>query len=671
MDRCEEAPLIHLHWALILSLAFMVLLGGPDRVPPLSHLLYVGVLLASGLVLPRLSVQNPRTLCVMLIGFDTGAALIGLAIGNSTSQDLMIAYFLCIVMASFGDSHERLAGVAMMLTGIYAFSRFQGLDVLHSSALLLHLPFLFAVTVFYGYVMQRFRGEVQYRRLFDTNPRPMWVYDARSLAFLEVNDAAVRQYGYSRGEFLGKTLKDIRPVEEVPALLSAVSSADSVLTTSGDFRHCRKDGSTLDVEVTSTAMLFNGRRARLVTATDITERKRAATDLQESLSLLRSIIESTADGLLVVNGRGKIAAFNQRFAQMWNIPDSILALRDDERAIAHVLDQLEHPERFLAKVRELYAQPDAESFDVLEFRDGRIFERYSQPQRIEGRSVGRVWSFREATDRRRAEAALQVAFKKAEESDRLKTAFLGSMSHEIRTPLNVILGYNELIRESLHQDGDGANASLLDAVRRASERLTHTIHGILDLAQLQSGSFEIRPASLELAKVIENELEQFRAAAASKGLSLSCQIDEPRAVVHCDEYCFVEALRHLLDNAIKFTAQGKVSVRLFRGQGGRISLEVHDTGIGMSESYLSRLFQPFSQEQVGNSRPFEGAGVGLAVAKGLLELNGAQMSVESLKGRGATFRICFNPKTERRQQRESSSAERSALSVVGGCLVKS
>ena len=129
----------------------------------------------------------------------------------------------------------------------------------------------------------------------------------------------------------------------------------------------------------------------------------ANAELKKTLSLLNATIESTRDGILVVDLTGKIISFNKKFADIWHIPSHILDSLDDSAVLGFVSDQLQDPDGFIKKVQELYAQPDAEISDVLQFKDGRIFERYSRPQRIEGECVGRVWSFHDITTRKRAE----------------------------------------------------------------------------------------------------------------------------------------------------------------------------------------------------------------------------------------------------------------------------
>ncbi|HEX2697712.1 MAG TPA: GAF domain-containing protein, partial [Anaerolineales bacterium] len=142
------------------------------------------------------------------------------------------------------------------------------------------------------------------------------------------------------------------------------------------------------------------------TVEDITDHRKAEADLLQSHSLLQAAFESTADGLLVVDAKGKITYFNRQFIKMWGIPDSVIASRDDDQALSFVLNQLQNPDGFLSKVRELYSQPEAESFDLLEFKDGRVFERYSQPQRIGNEVVGRVWSFRDVTSSKQTQENL-------------------------------------------------------------------------------------------------------------------------------------------------------------------------------------------------------------------------------------------------------------------------
>ena len=170
-------------------------------------------------------------------------------------------------------------------------------------------------------------------------------------------------------------------------------------------------------------------------------------DHRKSVSLLRATLESTADGVLVVDSLGKITTYNQQFADMWRIPPEVLSSADDENALNFVLAQLKDPERFVAKVRELYSHPGEESFDTIEFKDGRIFERYSRPHLVEKQTIGRVWSFRDVTEHRRAEEKLR----ESEERFRLITENVGDLIAMVDTEGRRI--YNSPSYRALFNDG--------------------------------------------------------------------------------------------------------------------------------------------------------------------------------------------------------------------------
>ena len=226
----------------------------------------------------------------------------------------------------------------------------------------------------------------------------------------------------------------------------------------------------------------------------------ANVELKKTLSLLNATIESTRDGILVVDLTGKIISFNTKFVDMWHIPSYIINSRDDSAALNCVLDQLSEPEIFIKKVQELYAQPDAESYDLLQFKDGRIFERYSRPQRIEEKCVGRVWSFHDITIQKRAEEQIaQMAYfdvltnlpNRYLFKDRLNQAILYAEKYKKLLAI-IYLDLDEFKRVNDtfgHNFGD----KILQAV---SDRLEKSIRKIDTLSRIEGDGLETTVARL-------------------------------------------------------------------------------------------------------------------------------------------------------------------------------
>ena len=251
------------------------------------------------------------------------------------------------------------------------------------------------------------RSEEQYRDLFENANDLIYTHDLKG-NFTSLNRAGESITGFSRAEALKMSLTQVVAPEYVDeARARTVRKLAGEVPSPYELEIISKDGRRVSLEL-STRLIFQNDHPVGVQGIgrDITARKTAERTMQKTVSLLTSTLESTADGILVVNGAGKIVIYNEKFLEMWHIPAEIVATGQDEKLIAYVLEQVAEPKKFAATIKNLYAQPQATSFDILEFKDGRLYERYSQPHIRDGVPVGRVWSFRDITERRRAEEKL-------------------------------------------------------------------------------------------------------------------------------------------------------------------------------------------------------------------------------------------------------------------------
>ncbi len=230
----------------------------------------------------------------------------------------------------------------------------------------------------------------------------------------------------------------------------------------------------------------------------------------------------------------------------------------------------------------------------------------------------------------------------AEAANRLKTEFLAQMSHEIRTPLNVSLSFMGKIKWELGEKLTPELLSDFSVIEKADQRLVKTIDSILEMSQLQLGTYSSSFKYLDLVKDVLNKIEgEYTSSAEKKKLLLHFDYKIDNAIVYCDSNSISKIFTSLLDNAINYTNSGEIKLSVERNGKGNVLVSVEDTGIGIAENFLPRLFEPFSQEEQGFLRSYEGNGLGLALTKKYCDLIGAKVEVESEKGKGSKFLVTF------------------------------
>lgn len=249
---------------------------------------------------------------------------------------------------------------------------------------------------------------------------------------------------------------------------------------------------------------------------------------------------------------------------------------------------------------------------------------------------------RDISERKKILTELTIAKESAEKANKLKTEFLAQMSHEIRSPLNVTLSYTDYIQELINGNLTPQLKLCFDAINTSSKRIIRTVDLILNMSELQLGLYEPLFIQFDLvAFCLIKVFNEYKTLAANKNLEFKMSIETIRTKIYGDQYSVSQIFTNLFDNAIKYTNQGKIEVKVFQDNDYNLKVEISDTGIGIAEEYLPRLFDPFSQEEQGYSRGFEGNGLGMALVKKYCDMNNASISVESKKGVGTKFILMF------------------------------
>ena len=374
---------------------------------------------------------------------------------------------------------------------------------------------------------------------------------------------------------------------------------------------------------------------------EINQRKKAEISLQKSEEQFRLVFQNAPIGIVIISREGKILSVNKSFCDTLGYSrEEIISI-----PIKHLFDNNDL-EGFSAEGFEYNGTPvaDINTQKVLFKREGTEIDVIVKSVSVLdefGKVKHYVMQILDISEIKKVQNELVTALKKAEESDRLKSAFLAQMSHEIRTPLNVILTSIPLLADEVSGDDEELKI-IFDSVKSAGKRLQRTIDMILSMSSVQSGNYKPSFESFNLVTDLQNMLNEFKSLSDDKGLELKFRTDGDEAFIVADRYTVNQVFQNIINNAIKYTLKGYVEISVKTRKSHKIDVEIRDSGIGMSEEYLQNIFSPFSQEDVGHKRQFEGNGLGLALVKKYIELNHAEINVESEKNKGSVFLVTFD-----------------------------
>jgi len=503
-------------------------------------------------------------------------------------------------------------------------------------------------------------SEYRYRTLIEEASDIIVTIDHNTGVVSSANNFAEKILGYKREDILDKVhFKDlIHPDEHERALRNIQErAAENKRYPNSPFRLKKADGSYIDTEING-AIIYDTEghpKSYLAIMRDVTERKRAEEALEKSFSLLRATLDSTADGILVVDGDGKIASYNKKFVELWRIPDNVLTARNDDKALSYVLDQLKEPEAFVRKVQELYARPGAESHDILEFKDGRVFERYSQSQQVGGKSVGRVWSFRDITERKQLEQQVM----QAQKMESIGT-LAGGIAHDFNNLLGGILGYASLMKSKIAKDHEAFNyANIIETSATRAAELTAQL-----LAFARGGKYEVTVLNLN---AIINETLEIIGRTIDKSIEIETHLQEGLSTVEADAVQIEQVVMNLCVNArdampdggrliietgIERLTEEHVHSHMGAKEGLYVGMSVTDTGIGMTKETVERIFEPFfTTKEKG-----KGTGLGLSMVYGVVKNHGGYVRVYSEPGEGSAFKV-YLPANGKAELKEPSRNE--------------
>lgn len=486
-------------------------------------------------------------------------------------------------------------------------------------------------------------SENKYRTIFENSRNPMAIVEDDMKISL-VNKEFEKLSGYSKAELQNNTywtefVKEPEDLKRMTEYHKHRRSSPETVPTSYEFRFYGKAKETKTVLISVAIIPGTGQSA--VAIVDLTQRLETEKALRESENLYRSIFENTGTASMIIGSDYKIHIVNSEWCRLTGYNTNDLNGNIDGISILHPDDVKRVTEYHAMRRRNVPGAPGKYEIRIVS-ADRSVHNVLIIVSLIAGTDKS-IISILDITDKKKIEQDIIKAKENAERSSRLKSEFLAQMSHEIRTPINTMLNYLQLVKDELKESEYPDLEQYFSAIDKSGDRIIRTIDLILNMSELQAGSYECVFRKISLYKnILERLYIEFIYKANRKNLKLVLNRQTEDFTIVADQYSLEQILVNLIDNAIKYTNTGSIEISTFRDEINRVCISVSDTGIGIADDYLPSLFTPFTQEEQGYTRKYEGSGLGLSLVKKYCEMNNAEITVESIKGKGTVFTVIFN-----------------------------
>ncbi|MEG8946672.1 sensor histidine kinase [Rosettibacter firmus] len=452
--------------------------------------------------------------------------------------------------------------------------------------------------------------------------------------------------GYSKEEFLKDRSLLIKIVDKTD-LEKFINHTREILKgkifCSFEFMIVTKNGEKRFISHTCQAVYDDNNKyiGRYISNRDITEIKNAWEKLDEKNKMLTNIYNDASIGTYQIYPDGKLRFANDVFIKMlgYNNLDELKKLNFEKDIF-----QNEEDRNYLKKIL-LHKNRIKNLESTCKKKDGTriyIIEQITPVKDDNGRIIYYESMVQNITDKKKTKELLIEAETKKQTLEKLKAEFLATISHEIRTPVNIIVNLSQLLKNDLNSTNNEEVIESAHIIESESKRIQRTIDLILEIAQLTSGTYDFKPQPINLHNdILLDIIEKYKQVANKKGLDFLYTSKINRPLTFADKHSCQQIFSQLIENAIKYTPEGRIEITLFNNSTENIAVEIKDTGIGINTEYIPYLFTIFSQEDNSYSRMFEGTGLGLAIVKKHCDLNNASINVVSKKGYGSSFTVIF------------------------------